>query len=149
VAATVDEATSRVEVAFRITYPATMRRALHHVSSQPHLRVMAWLAWVMLALLPAHAMPVVMVMPVASMSVVMQHASARHHHATAPDCCADQLAATGCHCAASCVFTMPLVDAPTLAALSFNTRPAAFIVVRAPRLPRVPPLRPPLVQTPT
>lgn len=124
-----------------------MQRSLRHLSSQPHLRVMALLAWLMLVLLPAHAVPVKM--SSASMATMMQQADAEHQHGNAAECCADHVGMTGCHCAASCAFTTLLVEAPTLASVSIAERPAALTALRTAGLPRVPPLRPPLVQTPS
>jgi hypothetical protein len=126
-----------------------MQRSLRHVSSQPHLRVMALLAWLMLALLPAHARQVPMAMSGASMPTTMQQANVQHPHDSAAECCTDQLAMATCHCAAGCAFTAPLVQAPGLAPVLFTARPAALVVLRTPGQPRVPPLRPPLVQMPS
>lgn len=126
-----------------------MQRSLRQVFRQPHLRVMALLAWLMLALLPAHARPVPMAMSGASMPTTMPQANAEHPHDTGTDCCADQVGMTGCHCAASCAFTTPLIEAATLASVPLTARPAAFAVLRMPGQPRVPPLRPPLVQMPS
>lgn len=124
-----------------------MRHPLRHLSTQPYLRMMAWLAWLMLALLPAHAMPVAMagsMAPMASMSSAMP---AQHAPDRASACCADHLSTTGCQCTAGGAFTVPPADAPALPRVRFTALSGSPDASRAPGLPAVPPLRPPSRQT--
>jgi hypothetical protein len=132
-----------------------MHRLLRHLARRPHLRVLALLAWLMLALMPVHGAPGGMMDESHGMNQAMSMADHGVHDMTTmtADCCAGQTphdhAATGsCHCAATCASVLPALALAGLAPL----RMEAMVVPRhgamAPSVQRSPPLRPPLQQTP-
>lgn len=134
-----------------------MNRTLRRFTNTPHLRVMAWLAWLFLAVAPVHGMPGQMAgdLPVVTAMSSMTHATDHAGQAMpgmADDCCAGQnhggdAPMPGCHCVATCASVLPVFAMVTL----FPVFPAAIYVPRhgasAPSVTRSPPLRPPLLQT--
>jgi hypothetical protein len=133
-----------------------MHRTLRQLARSPHLRVMAWLAWLILAVAPVHAAPGGM-MGVASapdQGAHLLHTPDHMHHVmpVKADCCGDRDhgghgTAGSCHCAATCGTVLPVM---AMAGLSLMT-PAVLHVswrkVVAPKLAHAPPLRPPLMRT--
>jgi hypothetical protein len=134
-----------------------MHRSLRHLARTPHLRVLAWFAWLMLALAPAHGAPGGMVgdahdmSPTSSMMPMADHA-AHAMSAMADDCCTGQAphthdAMNSCHCAATCTSVLPALAMPELAPAAMHAMSVPRHGAMAPSVTRSPPLRPPLLQT--
>jgi hypothetical protein len=119
----------------------------------PHLRVLAWLAWVMLALAPVHAAPGGMsgMAPAVGHVAQMVPMSDQMHYTmpTKAECCDGQDHAghgttNACHCAATCGTVLPVMAMTLLSAVSPAVLHIASLPVTAPKLAHAPPLRPPL-----
>ncbi|WP_460876975.1 hypothetical protein [Rhodanobacter koreensis] len=117
--------------------------------------MLAWLAWLMLALAPVHAAPGGMpgMVPVVDHGVHLAQMSDQMHHAmpTKAECCdgqdhAGHAMTNACHCAATCGTVLPVMAMPLLSAVSPAVLHIASLPVTAPKLAHVPPLRPPLHQ---
>jgi hypothetical protein len=105
-----------------------MHRTLRHLARSPHFRVLAWLAWLILAVAPLHAAPGVTVMSgehqmgsARSAAHVVEHG--QHAMSVDADCCGGQghaqhASANACHCAAVCGNALPVVAMVELAPLS-------------------------------
>lgn len=135
-----------------------MHRTLRHPARLPHLRVLAWLAWLMLALAPVHAAPGGMTcdahdMGQASSAMPMADHVTHGLSAMASSCCAGQAPhghdqSGDCPCAVACASVLPVL------ALAELARPFAHAMTiprhgaLAPDIVRSVPLRPPLLQTP-
>jgi len=133
-----------------------MHRRLCHLARAPHLRVLAWLAWAMLALTPAFAAPAGMGGAHGGGQAVpaMQMADHDTHDMSAmtADCCAaptahGHAAMSDCHCPVTCASVLPAVAMAELAAVPVAAMPVPRRGAMAPHLNRSPPLRPPLLQT--
>ena len=132
-----------------------MPRTLRHLVRLPHLRVMAWLAWLMLALAPVHAAPGGMpgMVPAADHGVHLAHMSDQMHH-TMPvkaECCDGQDHAghgttNTCHCAATCGTVLPVMAMTLLSAVAPAVLHVDSLRAIAPKLAHAPPLRPPLLR---
>lgn len=134
-----------------------MHRSLRQLARTPHLRVLAWLAWLMLALTPAYGAPggtmddARGVNQTSAMMPTADHA-APDMAAMTSDCCAGQSPHTqdamgSCHCAATCASVLPVVAMLELAPASMHATPVPHQGTMAPSVTRSPPLRPPLPQT--
>lgn len=134
-----------------------MHRSLRHLARTPHLRVLAWLAWLMLTVTPVYGAPAGMTGDAHGMgqtSPMMQMAdhSAHDMSAMTADCCTGQAAhghdMTGsCHCAATCASVLPVLAMAELAPPSMDAMPVPRHGAVAPSVTRSPPLRPPLLLT--
>lgn len=136
-----------------------MHRSLRQLARTPHLRVLAWLAWLMLALTPAYGAPGGTMNDahgVHQTSTAMTMTMADHAEpdlaAMTSDCCAGQSPHThdamgSCHCAATCASVLPVVAMLELAPASMHAMPVPHHGTMAPSVTRSPPLRPPLLQT--
>ena len=134
-----------------------MNRTLCHFANTPRLRVMAWLAWLILAVAPVHGMPGQMTGDLPAVAAMSSMTHAVHHagHAMpgmADDCCTGQghrggAPMPGCHCVATCAGVLPVFAMVAL----FPVFPGTMYVPRhgagTPSVTRSPPLRPPLLQT--
>jgi hypothetical protein len=132
-----------------------MHRRLRQVVRTPHLRVLAWLAWLMLAASPVFAAPFGTgahdMGPPASTMQMVGHA-AHDLSAMAADCCAapdahGHGAVNDCPCPATCVSALPASAMGTLASVPAVAMPVTRRGAMAPDFFRSPPLRPPLLQT--
>lgn len=135
-----------------------MHRSLRHLARTPHLRVLAWLAWLMLAVTPVYGTPDGMAgdshasAPAASAMAMADHA-AHDMSAMLADCCATQAlhdhgSMNNCHCAATCVSVLPTLAMMELAPAPIDALSVPRHGQTAPDVLRSPPLRPPLLQTP-
>ncbi len=134
-----------------------MPHTLRHLARLPHLRVMAWLAWLMLAVAPVHAAPGGMMGmgPAVDHSVHQAQMSDQMHHITPAkaECCDGQDDAghgttNACHCAATCGTALPVMAMAALSPVAPAAMPVPLGIVVAPKLMHAPPLRPPLVVLP-
>lgn len=134
-----------------------MHRSLRHFARTPNLRVLAWLAWLMLALTPAYGAPggtlgdAQGVSQTSAMMPMADHA-APDMAAMTTDCCPGQSPHThdamgSCHCAATCASVLPVLAMLELAPASMHGMPVPRHGTMAPSVTRSPPLRPPLLQT--
>lgn len=131
-----------------------MNGILHHLARSPHLRAMAWLAWLILVINPVYGAPLGMMHGVHSSTPPVAHAAqvSEHCHHAAP-VKADRSgggdhdtgckgAGHACQCAATCCSLLPTAMAglaPTvLSSILWSPRRVA-----APRSGNSPPLRPP------
>jgi len=130
-----------------------MHRTLRHLARSPHFRVLAWLAWLILAVAPVHGMPGVMVMsdahqaaPARSATHVLEHG--QHAMSVDADCCGGQghgqhASANACHCAAVCGNALPVVAMAELAPLLVGGVHLAARFAAPPSIVHAPLLRPP------
>lgn len=132
-----------------------MHRTFRHLRRLPYLRVMAWLAWLMLALAPVHATPGGMpgMVSVIDHSVHLPQMSDQMHRAmpVKAECCDGQDHAghgmtNTCHCAATCGTVLPVMAMTLLSAVAPAVLHVASLPVRAPRVTYTPLLRPPLLE---
>ncbi|MFC5526371.1 hypothetical protein ACFPPA_11570 [Rhodanobacter ginsengisoli] len=134
-----------------------MNRSLRHSARTQSLRLMAWFAWLIMAMAPAHGTPAGMVgdghpaSMISSMTQAPAHVS-RGMSGMADDCCAGQLhhgegLAGNCHCPAACAATLPLTGMQELGPIP----PVIFQVPPhgpdASGVVHAPPLRPPMSRT--
>jgi hypothetical protein len=131
-----------------------MHRRLRQVVRTPPLRVLAWLAWLLLAASPVFAAPVGVGGahdgPAASMPKV-DHA-AHDGSAVTADCCSTPgvpgHAATDCHCPATCASALPALAMVEMPLVRVAVTPPPRHGAMAPDQLRSPPLRPPLPPLP-
>ena len=131
-----------------------MKRTPPQTSRSPTLRVLAWLAWLVLAASPVVGMPVEMLdgaPPVAHGTAqvhTMGHGQATS--ASVDDCCHEPLLLTGqhadpdCRCAGVCCSALPVMALAPLTPFALADRPVSRLAGSAPAFVRAPPLRPPL-----
>jgi hypothetical protein len=138
-----------------------MHRFLRHPARTPHLRVMAWFAWLMLALTPVYGAPGGMAsdghgmshgMSQTSLMIPMTDHAAHDMSAMTTDCCTGQAphthdAMSSCHCAATCASVLPVPAMLELAPAFMHAMSVPRHGAMAPSVTRSPPLRPPLLQT--
>lgn len=136
-----------------------MHRSLRQLVRTPHLRVLAWLAWLMLALTPAYGAPDGTMddahgvhQTSTAMTMTMADHAAPDMAAMMSDCCPGQSPHThdamgSCHCAATCASVLPVVAMLELAPASMHAMPVPHQGTMAPSVIRSPLLRPPLPQT--
>jgi hypothetical protein len=135
-----------------------MHRPFYQLARLPHLRVLALLAWLVLALAPVHGATGGMTgdarnMGRASSAMPMADHAAHDMSAMTAGCCAaqtphDHHTGGDCPCAASCTSVLPVLAlavpaVPCMHAMAVPRHDAA-----APDVVRSPPLRPPMPQTP-
>lgn len=141
-----------------------MNRRLRAPIRSPHLRAMAWLAWLMLVLTPLHAAPSAVAGPLPAgagashsmatpaMPMHAMHAMTTMGHARAqiPGCCChgqghDDCGSIGaCHCAGG-GSALPLAAMPELAPPMLGAVYASARRLAPPGRIHAPPLRPPTV----
>ncbi|MGH8160231.1 MAG: hypothetical protein ACREPQ_19115 [Rhodanobacter sp.] len=132
-----------------------MHRIPRQLARSPHLRVMAWLAWLMLAVAPVHAAPC----GAMEMAAAMGHGAhaaqvsdhAQHAMPVKADCCGGQDHArhgstSTCHCAVTCGTALPVMTMAALAPVAPAALHGSLRHVVAPKLAHAPPLRPPLLR---
>jgi len=130
-----------------------MHRTLRHLARSPHFRVLAWLAWLILAVTPVHGASGAMVMSGVHQAVSARSAShvvehGQHAMSADADCCggqgqALQGSANACHCAAVCSSALPVVAMVELAPLALDGVHLAARFASPPSVVHAPLLRPP------
>jgi hypothetical protein len=128
-----------------------MNRTLRHVARSPHLGMLAWLAWVFLAVMPAHGMPagVMGAAPVVGQMALMTHPVDHAMPDMADDCCAkpfpgDYCTMQACHCVTT--GDLPALIRVALAPAIIDALPVPRKGADAPSVTSSPPLRPPAFQ---
>ncbi|WP_426702651.1 hypothetical protein ACPPVV_06525 [Rhodanobacter sp. Col0626] len=131
-----------------------MNRTPHPLARSPHLRMLAWLAWMFLAVVPVQGVPGAGMTGAASAGgpmVSVTHAMDHAMQGMADDCCMNQL--HGDHCTMQACHCVTTGDLPTLLQVALvSAATDALHVPRqgadAPLVTSSPPLRPPALPMP-
>jgi hypothetical protein len=130
-----------------------MSRTLRHFAYSSRFRALAWLAWLILAVMPAYGTPGGMAMsdahqagPVPSVAHLAGHD--QHAMQVDADCCGgrghgQQALTDACHCAVVCGSVLPAVAMVELAPAPLVAVQRSASVAAPPSIPHAPPLRPP------
>ena len=134
-----------------------MNRTPSHLAHASHFRVLAWFAWLLLAVAPLHGMPNAEMGDVHSTTSMsaMAHVADHTAHAmpmAAVDCCSGQAyhghgPMPACHCASACTGVLLVPGMTEFASVACGVLHVPLHEAIAPRVMHAPLLRPPLIQT--